>query len=180
MPTTKPENLLVIAAQIRLLIFDVDGVLTDGRLFLDNAGQEYKAFHSRDGHGMKMLQDSGVAIAIITGRVSEVVNHRMHSLGIKHVFQGQQDKLIAYHTLLKQLQLEQVQTAYVGDDIVDLPVMRQVGLAVAVNDAHALVKQYAHWVTPEAGGRGAARSVCELIMSAQKTWEQQLARYLAD
>lgn len=180
MPATKPEHLLALAAQIRLLIFDVDGVLTDGSLFLDNAGQEYKAFHSRDGHGMKMLQEAGVVIAIITGRVSGVVNHRMHNLGIKHVFQGQQDKLIAYHALLSQLQLKKTQTAYVGDDIVDLPVMRQAGLAVAVHDAHDVVKQYAHWVTPEPGGRGAARSVCELIMKAQKTWDSQLARYLAD
>ena len=172
------KDILSKAALIKLVVFDVDGVLTDGSLFLGDDGQEYKAFHSRDGHGMKMLQHSGVDIAIITGRSSEVVKHRMRNLGVRHLYQGQQDKVPAYRALLAQLGLTAEQTAYVGDDVVDLPVMRQVGLAIAVQDAHPLVKQHAHWQTPHAGGRGAARDVCELIMEAQGTLQTQLQKYL--
>ena len=174
------QDIVEKAARVKLVIFDVDGVLTDGGLIMDKDGHEYKKFHSRDGHGMKMLQHSGVDIAIITGRSSPVVGHRMDGLGIKYVFQGQDDKRVAYRQLLDQLALTPEQTAYVGDDVVDLPVMRLVGLAVAVQDAHPLVKQHAHWQTPSAGGRGAARDVCELIMDAQGVLQQQLAVYLVD
>ncbi|UCE88775.1 MAG: 3-deoxy-manno-octulosonate-8-phosphatase KdsC [Pseudomonadota bacterium] len=172
------KDVLAKAAQIKLVLFDVDGVLTDGSLFIGDDGQEYKAFHSRDGHGMKMLQASGVEIGIITGRTSQVVEHRMASLGIQHVFQGRLEKLPAYEELIAALGLSVEQTAFVGDDVVDLPVMRRVGLAIAVQDAHPLVKQHAHWQTPHAGGRGAGRDVCELIMEAQGTLEQQMQKYL--
>ena len=143
------------AANIRLVIFDVDGVLTDGSLYIGDDGQEYKAFHSKDGHGMVMLQQSGVEIAIITGRSSEVVRIRMASLGIQRVYQGKREKLPAYEELKQITGFDDEQIAYVGDDVVDLPVMTRVGLAVAVQDAHALTKQHAHWVTPGNGGRGA-------------------------
>lgn len=166
------------ASQIRLVIFDVDGVLTDGGLFLGDDGQEYKAFNSKDGHGMKMLQSSGVGIAIITGRRSEVVRIRMHSLGIEHVFQGIENKAEAYEELKRMLGLEDRQVAYVGDDIVDLPVMTRVGLAICVADGHALVHQHAHWTTRNGGGRGAAREVCELLMDAQGTLQSALDAYL--
>ncbi len=166
------------ARQIRLVIFDVDGVLTDGSLLLGDDGQEYKAFYSRDGHGMKMLQASGVPIAIITGRSSDVVKHRVSDLGIEHVYQGQRDKLVGFEHLLQQLGIAPEAIAYVGDDVVDLPVMHRVGLAIAVQDAHPLVKQHAHWQTPSGGGRGAAREVCELIMEAQGTLQAQLQPYL--
>jgi 3-deoxy-D-manno-octulosonate 8-phosphate phosphatase (KDO 8-P phosphatase) len=172
------QDILAKAAMIRLVIFDVDGVLTDGSLFLGDDGQEYKAFHSRDGHGMKMLQGTGVEIGIITGRSSEVVRLRMESLGIRHVFQGRRDKLPAYEALRDELGLNDQQIAYTGDDVVDLPIMRRVGLAVAVQDAHPLVKQHAHWQTPNPGGRGAARDLCELIMDAQGNLEPELNRYL--
>ncbi len=172
------KDILAKAAQIKLVVFDVDGVLTDGSLFIGDDGQEYKAFHSRDGLGMKLLRKSGVEIGIITARTSEVVKHRMESLDIKHVYQGQLEKLPALEELLAKLGLSFEQTAYVGDDIVDLPVMRQVGLAIAVQDAHPLAKQHAHWQTPHGGGRGAARDVCELIMQAQKTLDTQLEPYL--
>jgi len=172
------QDILARAAQIKLVVFDVDGVLTDGSLFLGDDGQEYKAFHSRDGHGMKMLQRTGVEIAIITGRSSQVVNHRMHNLGVRHVFQGRLEKLPAFEELLATVSIEPVQAAYVGDDVVDLPVMRAAGLAVAVQDAHPLVKQHAHWQSPSGGGRGAAREVCELIMEAQGTLQGQLQHYL--
>lgn len=167
------------ASQIKLVIFDVDGVLTDGSLFLGDDGQEYKAFHSKDGHGMVMLQQSGVMIGIITGRTSEVVRKRMESLGIKHVFQGQKDKLPAYEELKQELSLSDEQVAYVGDDVVDLPVMTKVGLSIAVQDAHALTKEHAHWITPSNGGRGAAREVCEMLMHSQGQLDSALEYYLS-
>ncbi len=172
------KDIFARAARIKLLIFDVDGVLTDGGLFMDKDGHEYKKFHSRDGHGMKMLQQSGVEVAIITGRTSQVVEHRMNGLGINLVFQGQHDKRVAFNQLLEQFSISPDEVAYVGDDVVDLPVMRKVGLAVAVQDAHELTKKHAHWQTPSCGGRGAARDICELIMEAQGTLEAQMAVYL--
>jgi 3-deoxy-D-manno-octulosonate 8-phosphate phosphatase (KDO 8-P phosphatase) len=128
---------------------------------------------------MVMLQESGVRIAIITGRTSEVVRIRMKSLGIEHVFQGKRDKKPAYEELKLETGFTDAQIAYVGDDVVDLPVMSRVGLAIAVNDAHSLVKQHAHWTTPSGGGRGAARDVCEMLMQAQGTLEARLNSYLA-
>ncbi len=173
------QDILDKAAQIRLLIFDVDGVLTDGGLFIDADGREHKVFHSRDGHGMKMLQSTGVEIAIISGRSSPAVKHRMASLGIEHVYLGQQEKIPAFEEILGRLALSPRQVAYVGDDVVDLPIMRRAGLAVAVQDAHDLVKRHAHWQTARPGGRGAARDVCELIMEAQGTLDEQMQKYVA-
>ncbi len=172
------KDILAKAAQIKLVVFDVDGVLTDGSLFIGDDGQEYKAFHSRDGLGMKLLRKSGVEVGIITARTSEVVKHRMENLDIEYVYQGRLEKLPALKELLAKLELTFEQTAYVGDDVVDLPVMRQVGLAIAVQDAHPLAKQHAHWQTPHGGGRGAARDVCELIMEAQNTLDTQLKPFL--
>jgi len=174
------QEIIEKASQIKLVIFDVDGVLTDGSLFIDDNGMEYKAFYSRDGLGMKMLQKTNVKIAIITGRTSEVVSHRMKNMGVKqeHIYQGQDDKLIAYEKIKSELQLSADEIAYVGDDVVDLPVMKKVGFAIAVQDAHPLVIRHAHWQTPHTGGRGAARDVCELIMEAQNTLDQQNSRYL--
>lgn len=172
------QDILEQARLIRLVIFDVDGVLTDGSLFLGDDGQEYKAFNSRDGHGMKMLQRTGVTLAIITGRASEVVRIRMESLGIEYLFQGQQDKLQAYEELKETLGLGDEQIAYIGDDLMDLPVMRRVGLSVAVADAHVLVQRHAHWQTQSPGGRGAARDLCELVMEAQGTLDEAWAQYL--
>jgi 3-deoxy-D-manno-octulosonate 8-phosphate phosphatase (KDO 8-P phosphatase) len=166
------------AARIRLLIFDVDGVLTDGSLFVGDDGQEYKAFNSRDGHGIKMLLKYGVEVAIITGRTSKVVEHRMANLGINHIYQGKLHKLPAYEELRAKLDISPEETAYVGDDVVDLPVMRRVGLAIAVQDAHPLVLRHSHWQTPSAGGRGAARDVCEMLMEAKGVLQDELGRYL--
>ena len=166
------------ARQIRLVIFDVDGVLTDGSLFLGDDGQEYKAFHSKDGHGMVMLQESGVQIAIITGRTSKVVEHRMENLGITRVYQGKLHKLPTFEELLEDTGIAAEETAYVGDDVVDLPVMRRVGLAIAVQDAHPLVRQHSHWQTPNPGGRGAARDVCEMLMEARGVLDEEMSKYL--
>ncbi len=172
------QDILKKAARVNLVVFDVDGVLTDGALFLGDDGQEYKAFHSRDGHGMKMLRESGVEIGIITGRSSDIVQRRMASLGIIHIYQGWNDKRPAFDDLLDKLGIEAGAAAYVGDDVVDLPVMRRVGLAIAVADAHPLVIKHAHWRTPHPGGRGAARDVCELVMEGRGTLGAQLGRYL--
>ncbi len=172
------KDILERAAQIKLVIFDVDGVLTDGSLFLGDDGLEYKAFNSRDGHGMKMLQQSGVTIAIITGRTSKVVEYRMQSLGIEHVYQGQLDKRQAFTELLKKLAIDASEVAYVGDDVVDLPVMVKVGLAIAVQDAHEMVLKHSHWQTPSCGGRGAGRDVCEMLMEARGVLQEKLDSYL--
>lgn len=171
------RDILQKAAQIKLALFDVDGVLTDGSLFVDNAGEEYKAFYSRDGLGMRMLQSSGVELGVITGRTSNVVINRMESLDIKHIYQGCTDKLPAYEKIKQDLGLDDGQIAFIGDDVVDVPVLQQAGLAIAVADAHPLLMRYTHWRTPSRGGRGAARDVCELIMQAQQTWESQLRRF---
>lgn len=172
------QDILEKAANIKLVIFDVDGVLTDSSLFIGDDGQEYKAFNSKDGHGMRMLQDGGVEIAIITGRVSSVVEHRMKDLGIKRVYQGKREKLPAYEELLKDVQLSHEQVAYVGDDVVDLPVMCKVGLAIGVQDAHPLVKRHAHWITERPGGKGAGRDVCEMILDAKGKLDHMLASYI--
>jgi len=168
------------ASKIKLLIFDVDGVLTDGSLFMGDDGQEYKAFNSKDGLGMKMLQQTGVKIAIITARSSNVVNQRMQHLGIKHVYQGQAEKLPAFEKILTELNLSREQVAYIGDDIVDLPVMLKAGLSITVADGHHLVKEHAHWQTSNPGGHGAAREVCELIMQAQGSLDTQFNQYLGE
>lgn len=172
------QDALERAKHIRLVVFDVDGVLTDGSLYLGDDGQEYKAFNSRDGHGMAMLRDSDVTLAVITGRRSEVVRIRMQSLGIEHVHQGCRDKLPVFEQLATELGIEPRQAAYMGDDLMDLPVMRRVGLAVAVADAHPVVREHAHWCTPSGGGRGAARDLCELILHAQGRLEALVNAYL--
>lgn len=173
-----PGTVLALAKKIRLVLFDVDGVLTDGRLILGDDGQEYKAFHSRDGHGIKMLQRAGVATGIITGRTSKVVAHRVRDLGIQHVHQGCLEKLPVCQELLATLSLGPEAVAFVGDDVVDLPIMLHVGLGIAVHNAHALVKQHAHWIAPSSGGQGAARDVCELIMHAHGTYSALMQEYL--
>lgn len=174
------KDILKKAAAIKLVIFDVDGVLTDGSLFIGDDGQEYKAFNSQDGHGIKMLQKYGVRCAIITGRTSKVVEHRIRNLGIdpELVWQGQHDKLHGFAELLKQTGLQADEIAYLGDDVVDLPVMQKVGLAIAVQDAHAFVLKHSHWQTPRAGGRGAARDACEMLLEARGVLQQELETYL--
>ncbi len=164
--------------KIRLAIFDVDGVMTDGRLYLSDSGEETKAFDTKDGHGMKMLKASGVEIAIITGRSSRCVELRAENLGISLLFQGASDKLAVYGKLIESLGLEPEQTAYMGDDLVDLPVLARCGLAFAVPDAPDIVRQHADYVTRKQGGRGAVREACEFLMRMQGSFDAQLAAYL--
>lgn len=165
-------------ARIRLLSLDVDGVLTDGRLFFTDAGMELKAFSSQDGHALKMLQDNGVAVAIITGRRSRLVTRRARELGIRLVFQGARDKRTAFSALLARTGLEASAVAHVGDDIPDLPVLRQAGLAIGVANQNPVMAAYVHYITHAAGGAGAVREICELILRCQGHWDSALARYL--
>ena len=163
------------AKLVRLMAFDVDGVMTDGGLYLSDSGEEFKRFNSLDGHGLKMLRASGVEIAIITGRSSRCVAARAQNLGIAHVFQGVENKLETMIGLLSKLELSREAAAYMGDDVVDLPVMRHVGLAISVPEAPQLVRDHSDHVTRRGGGHGAVREACELIMSAQGTLDAQLA-----
>lgn len=166
------------AKLIRLMAFDVDGVMTDGGLYLSDSGDEFKRFNSLDGHGIKMLRASGVEVAIITGRTSRCVEARAKNLGITHVYQGAEHKLEAMVDLLGKLNLSRDAAAYMGDDVVDLCVMRHVGLAISVPDSPDLVREHSNYVTKSRGGHGAVREACELIMSAQGTLDAQLAPYL--
>ncbi|AQZ93436.1 KdsC family phosphatase [Halopseudomonas phragmitis] len=172
------SQLLERAQQIRLAIFDVDGVLTDGRLFFMPDGTEFKSFNTLDGHGIKMLIASGVEVAIISGRQSPLVERRAANLGIRHLIQGREDKLNALAELRQQVPVELSQIAFLGDDLPDLPVIRRVGLGMAVATADSFVREQAHGITQACGGAGAAREFCELIMHAQGTLDSARAAYL--
>lgn len=155
------------AARIRLAVFDVDGVLTDGRLYLGPDGFEMKVFHTRDGHGLKALQKHGIHVAVISGRHSRAVEERMTQLGIRHVHLGIDDKRPCFESLCRSLDVAPADCAFMGDDVVDLPVMNMVGLAAAPADAHPEVLARAHWRSRREGGFGAARECCDLILAAQ-------------
>lgn len=165
------------ARAVKLMAFDIDGVMTDGRLYFSPAGDEMKAFFSRDGLGLKMLARSGVRLAIITGRNSPIVARRAENLGITLVFQGIEDKRAAMTALLASEGLDFAQAGYMGDDVVDLSVMTACGFAATVPDCHALVRQRADYVATAAAGAGAVREVCELIMQAQGTLQEALEVY---
>jgi 3-deoxy-D-manno-octulosonate 8-phosphate phosphatase (KDO 8-P phosphatase) len=172
------QQVYLRAQAIRLAIFDVDGVLTDGGLHYSDSGEETKIFDVRDGHGMKMLQASGVALAIITSRTSKCVVRRAENLGIELLFQGVENKVSAFQALLSELDLDPVACAYMGDDWVDLPILLRCGLALSVPEAPAVVRERVHYVTRARGGRGAVREACELIMHAQGTFQSRLAAFL--
>ena len=155
------------ASKIQLLICDIDGVFSDGRIYLGNDGEELKAFHTKDGFGIKSLINSGIQVAVITGRNSKIVENRMKSLTVQHIYQGQEDKIVALNTLKEALSLSNDEIAYIGDDSPDLPVMELVGFAVATNDAHPLVKRIADYKTMMSGGFGAVRELTDLIMLSQ-------------
>lgn len=173
------QDVIEKTKKIKLLILDVDGVLTDGKLFFDDNGKEYKSFHARDGHGIKLLRQTGVEVAVISGRKSLSVAIRMKNLGISHVYQGQEDKLAAFAEILQNVGVTPEQTAHVGDDLLDLPIMTRVGLAIAVQDANFAVKAHAHWCTETCGGQGAVREVCDFIMQAQESFDSILKAYLS-
>lgn len=175
---TVNEDLKSRLQNIKLLVLDVDGVMTDGGLTIGDDGQEYKTFHAHDGLGMKLLKASGVELAIITGRTSNVVKKRAETTGVAHFYQGAEDKLVAFNELMKASGLQANQCAFMGDDVVDLPPMLKCGLAIAVPAAPELVLRHAHYVTNKAGGHGAVREICEMIMHAQGTFDGQMAQFL--
>lgn len=163
------------AAGIRLAIFDVDGVLSDGRIYYSDDARELKAFHVQDGYGLKRLMANDIMVAIITARNSRIVTQRMSDLGIDHVYQGQRDKRSTFESLIKAHNIAAEQVSYTGDDLLDLPVMTRVGLAAAPADAHPQVIKRAHWVCTRAGGNGAAREVCDLLLQARGLVDAELA-----
>lgn len=172
------DEIMQKAARIKLLALDVDGVLTDGRLYFTEDGGEIKTFDTQDGHGIKMLQQSGVVCAIITGRTTTLVERRSRNLGIAHLLQGREDKLVALKELTAQLGVSLEETAYVGDDWPDLPAIRAAGLGIAVANAHGELHVHADYVTTLQGGRGAVREVCDLLLRAQNHYDAALAPYL--
>ncbi|MEH0832841.1 3-deoxy-manno-octulosonate-8-phosphatase KdsC [Pectobacterium cacticida] len=165
------QRVLEKAREVRLLICDVDGVMSDGLIYMGNHGEELKAFNVRDGYGIRCLLTSGIDVAIITGRSAKLLEDRCKTLGIVHLYQGQSDKILAFSDLLDKLALPPHQVAYIGDDLIDWPVMAQVGLSVAVADAHPLLLPRVDYVTRIAGGRGAVRELCDLILISQNKLE---------
>lgn len=163
--------------KLRLLLLDVDGVLTDGRIVYDDNGVETKAFDVKDGHGLKLLQRAGIQVGIITGRSSNVVLHRAKELGIDIVFQGAKIKLEPYEQILAEQSLSDEEVAYVGDDIVDLPILRRVGFSATVSDAVEDLYPFVHYVTRRPGGRGAVREVCDYILKKAGHWDEVTRRY---
>ncbi|MBE9547097.1 MAG: HAD-IIIA family hydrolase [Proteobacteria bacterium] len=166
--------------QIKVLILDVDGVLTDGRIIIDDLGNETKNFNVRDGHGLKLLMRYGVDVILLTGRSSKVVEHRAEELGINEVYQGAKDKVKVLEGVLRERGISGNKIAFIGDDIVDVPVFRKVGFSVAVPDAAVDAKKAADYITEKGGGRGAVREICEIILRAQGKWGEIAARYDLD
>ncbi len=173
----RERNLLETAGKIRLIALDVDGVLTDGRITYSSSGDEIKSFHVRDGHAVKLALRAGLVVAIITGRESPIVLRRAEELGILRVYQGALDKMEALRELLADTGFDPVQIAYMGDDVVDLPVLRAVGFGCAPSDADPEVLARADLVTGASGGKGAVRELIRYILSAQGLWEEIMARY---
>jgi 3-deoxy-D-manno-octulosonate 8-phosphate phosphatase (KDO 8-P phosphatase) len=173
----KRKELTKIAKNIRLLILDVDGVLTDGSIILDNKDNEFKVFHVRDGHGIKMLIRAGIHVAIITGRYSKVVERRAHELGITEVYQKSHDKRIAYRQLVEKYSIDEKEVAYIGDDIVDITLLKRSGFPVVVADADDEVKAVAAMITKNRGGKGAVREICDFLLKAKGLWEDIIDEY---
>ena len=170
-----PDKVLTLAANISLLLLDVDGVLTDGKLYYSSSGEEIKTFSTLDGHGLKMIMRSGITVGIITGRKSPAVETRCNELGITILYQGQQDKLVALGEILEQQNLQPEQVAYAGDDLPDLPVIRGVGLGFSVPTAHPTVRIEVAAITEWPAGQGAVREICDYLLTAQKKGSDYLA-----
>lgn len=173
------EETLARARRIKLLLLDVDGVLTDCKLYFDNAGNELKAFNTLDGQGIKLLQKSGVQVGIITGRTSALVARRARDLGVKLLIQGREDKWQALGEMIETMDIELDEIAHMGDDWPDLTIMSRVGLALSVPNGHSAVTERAHWISHNRGGDGAVRDACDLIMQAQGTYATLLAPFIA-
>ncbi len=179
-PVTRSQSwqqALQQASGVQLLLLDVDGVLTDGSITFLSGGAEAKSFNTQDGLGINLLQESGVPVGIITARSSEAVERRARDLGLAHVYQGKLDKLTVFETILKETGLRPPQTAYMGDDWIDLPILNRVGFAAAPANAVAEVRQRVHYITERSGGRGAVREVCDLILEARGQLGRTIARF---
>ncbi len=174
-----PEAILEKAKKIKLLLLDVDGVLTEGKIIINSKGEEIKNFYVLDGMGIKLLQKIGVEVGIISSRFSQVVEHRSKELGIKLVIQGELSKIDSYKKILKEKGLKDEEVAYIGDDWIDLPILKRVGLAIGVPNAWDPVNKYVDYITRYPGGSGAVREVCELILKAKGKWEELLNFYLS-
>ena len=172
-----PSSAFKAAQKVKLLLLDVDGVLTDGRLYYGNDGEELKAFDIQDGLGIKLLQNAGIKVGIITGRSSVLVERRAKELGIDHLIQGREDKLTALNELLEKITFDLEEIAFVGDDLPDLAIIRRVGLGITPANGNHLIASQALWQTKKSGGNGAVREVAELILSAQSKLESVLASY---
>lgn len=166
-------------SNIKLLLLDVDGILTDGRIIYGSGGQEFKAFDVKDGHGLKLLQRAGIAVGIITGRESDVVARRAEELEIEYLYQGAKDKLIPYREILQRSGLNDDQVAYAGDDLVDLPILSRVGFSATVADALDEVKERVDYVSRRPGGRGAVREICDLLLRSGALWDKVTSRYFS-
>jgi 3-deoxy-D-manno-octulosonate 8-phosphate phosphatase (KDO 8-P phosphatase) len=173
------QKLMAKAAKIRLLVTDVDGVLTNGHLYLGNNQEHYKGFSTLDGVGIKLLLKVGLKVAVLTGCKSKLVQNRMESLGVEYVYQGLENKVPAFNELLQQLNLEPEQVAYIGDDLPDLPLIVRAGLGIIVSNASKSIKPYADWQTQAAGGEGAVREVCDLLLKAQNHLPTIIEEYLS-
>lgn len=161
------NELLERARHIQLLILDVDGVLSDGKIYLSDNQVELKAFHVHDGLGIKLVQQAGITVAVISSRNSSLVTQRMQALGVSHIYQGQANKLPTYEKLLQELAITTQQTAYIGDDLPDVPLLERAGLGITVANAHSCAKQVAVWQTQLSGGNGAVREICDLLIQAR-------------
>lgn len=174
-----PPEVLAKAKPIKLLLLDVDGVLTDGSIILTGEGEEIKVFSVLDGTGIKFLQRAGVIVGILSGRISSAVKHRARELGIELVYQGELAKVPVYEKILKELNLKDEEVSYVGDDWLDIPILKRVGLAIGVPNGWPPVNNYVHYVTSREGGKGAVREICELILQGKGLWESYLQGFLS-
>ncbi|TQV72869.1 3-deoxy-manno-octulosonate-8-phosphatase KdsC [Aliikangiella marina] len=178
MTTNTNDTLIAKAQKIKLLICDVDGVLSDGKVYFSNQGDELKNFNIKDGLGIKLLQKSGIKVAIITGRESNIVTHRAKELGITILYQGRSDKRATFQEIIESLELSSEEVAHIGDDLPDLPLMKKAGLGLAVNDAHDFVRHNADWVSSKNGGQGAVREAADMLLDAQGKLDSLLKSYL--
>ena len=172
------DETIEIANQVKLLVLDVDGVLTDGGIYFDDSGKELKKFNSLDGYGIKMLLSSGIEVAVISSRSTSSVAYRMEGLGVKHCYQDQSDKNIKMQQILGTLSLNVDQVAFVGDDVIDLPVMKKIALPIAVANAHPFAKEHALLITENRGGNGAVREVCDFLLKAHSKYDDLMKSHL--
>jgi len=170
LPYQVSQPVLDKAAKVKLALFDVDGVLTDGKLHYGPEGEQVKVFHALDGHGLKMLQSAGIAVGVISARKSVALQTRLNDLGVKHCHLGINDKLTVFQSLLKELNLSGNDCAFAGDDVIDLPVMNECGLKFSVENGHFIVKDIADWIAPLTGGNGAVRAICDVLLYSQNCY----------